>query len=601
MAPSSPGTHRWTGRVLYALQHPAVALAVLVLASGLPRMATLDRFATADEHLWLTRSANFYCALANGDWAHTFQRQHPGVTTTWAGTLGFLSIARDYRIGCQQIDKMQLEQILQDRGFDPLALLQAGRRFMVLANVVALSLGFLYARQQIGPLPATIGFLLIAFDPFHVALSRLLHLDGLLSSLALLAVLSFSSYLHTRRARDLVVSGLAVGLSCLTRSTGILLFSLAALLALLSRWRDRQPTPFAEMVLWGAMAASTFVALWPAMWVDAYRTVVKVLDMASNYADAGHSTPLFFAGTLYADGRLDASASLFYPVAYLWRSTPVTLGGLLAGALALVFRRDLMPRRPTWRTAIQLVLFALLFTGVLYSSAKKFDRYLLPAATSLHLVSAVGWVAMVRWLRERHTGLLWRCAAGSVLCLVVLGQMISAWRTYPYYLSYYNPLMGGSRAAPETMLVGWGEGLDQAARILNQRPDADQLHVISWYAPGCFSYFFQGTGHNIPTGDMRDHDLQEALNADYAVIYYTHQMQRRLPQALLNYLAHQEPEHVVWIDGLEYARIYRMRSDVRTDPGYERADATMVKIHLEGYSTSPQSPVTGEPLVVSLS
>jgi dolichyl-phosphate-mannose--protein O-mannosyl transferase len=69
-----------------------------------------------------------------------------------------------------------------------LELLTAGRFFMVLLNTIALTLAFVCARNLLSLAPALIGFLLIAFDPFHVAHSRLLHLDGLLSSLLLLAM-----------------------------------------------------------------------------------------------------------------------------------------------------------------------------------------------------------------------------------------------------------------------------------------------------------------------------------------------------------------------------------------------------------------------------
>jgi hypothetical protein len=51
--------------------------------------------------------------------------------------------------------------------------------------------------------------------------------------------------------------------------------------------------------------------------------------------------------------------------------------------------------------------------------------------------------------------------------------MISALWTFPYYLSYYNPLMGGPRKAPQVMQIGWGEGLDQAGRYLDRNPSPE--------------------------------------------------------------------------------------------------------------------------------
>src|SRR5687768_9580414 len=39
--------------------------------------------------LWVTRAESFYTALQQGDWASTYQRRHPGVTTMAIGTASF--------------------------------------------------------------------------------------------------------------------------------------------------------------------------------------------------------------------------------------------------------------------------------------------------------------------------------------------------------------------------------------------------------------------------------------------------------------------------------------------------------------------------------
>ena len=69
----------------------ALILLVLFLATWIPRVVALDKFVTIDERKWLARSANFYQAWAQGDFASTFQREHPGVTVMYAGTLGWMT------------------------------------------------------------------------------------------------------------------------------------------------------------------------------------------------------------------------------------------------------------------------------------------------------------------------------------------------------------------------------------------------------------------------------------------------------------------------------------------------------------------------------
>jgi hypothetical protein len=135
-------------------------------------------------------------------------------------------------------------------------------------------------------------------------------------------------------------------------------------------------------------------------------------------------------------------------------------------------------------------------------------------------------------------------------------------RTFPYYLSYYNPAMGGSSKAPETMLVGWGEGLDQAAEYLTELGKSRVSVPVSWYFD-VFAHFFRDPALPMPLQpEISDAELRYLLSADYAVIYI-HQWQRQMPKQLLDVLARQAPIHSVWIDGLEYVRIYNLQAPPR--------------------------------------
>lgn len=70
------------------------------------------------------------------------------------------------------------------------------------------------------------------------------------------------------------------------------------------------------------------------------------------------------------------------------------------------------------------------------------------------------------------------------------------------------------------MQIGWGEGLDQAARYLNSKPNAKELKVSTYYPSGPFSYFFDGNNHLIEyTSDTSSDLWKRFIAADYAVIY----------------------------------------------------------------------------------
>jgi len=539
----------------------------LLLALGLPHGLELDRYVTVDEPKWLMRSAGFYAALTRADFRGTFQREHPGVTVTWAGTAGYLLRFPGYfKVAPRELSGIsRFHRLLRDYQKDPLDLLEAGRAFVVVINLTCLALAFLVTTRLIGTLPALFAFLLIAFDPYFTALTRLLHPDGLLGPATFLSLIAFLAYMYQGRDRRyLLLSALAAGLAWLTKSPALFLAPFVGLLVFIE-WlveqahgfgRARRPAPtgmwrdLSPLLVWFGVGAVVFTLLWPAMWVDPLGSLSRVFSLASTYASEGHDTRLFFNGLLYEQGQ---SAWYFYPLAYLWRTTPVTLIGLGLALCAALFPK-LLPVGPVRRrTVLSLALFAVLFGAFISLGEKKFDRYLVPLLAPLTLVSALGWLALAERLfkdpRRIHAQ---RWASGYLLGAVVLVQAAGLYQSYPYYLNYYNPLMGGDRNAPDVMMVGWGEGLDQAARYLNSLPEAHR--AVAWYGDGCFSYFYDGQSITLDElttlGDLRQDDH---------VVIYIDQLQRQLPsQEFLVFFEQFEPEYVVQIGSIEYARVYDM-------------------------------------------
>jgi hypothetical protein len=545
-----------------------LAAAVIALAVWLPRGFALDRFATVDESRWLIRSANFYQALHSGNLVNTYQQGHPGVTIMYAGLAGYLWRFPDY---VQQVDEQLVwgnpaMDRLEALGHKPIDLMAAGRTFIVLLNVIALALAFLYARRLVGLWPALVAFLLIAFDPFQIALSRLLHPDALLAPLMLLATLAFMAYLFAgRRTGDLVAAGVYTALAWLTKTPALFLLPLVGLLSLIElatyvtsrperRWREFFSGAslwrlLRTWLIWGLVTALVYVALWPAMWVAPAQTLGNVLSISSEYATEGHTSSIFFNGRIYNGDP----GFWFYPINYLWRTTPVVMGGLLLLAGAFFWRASLARRRVVLWVTVGLLASAFFFNIFMTIGAKKFDRYLLPVFPSLDFAAAMGWsalaAALVTWRsdpgRKAQRG---RYAAIVLIAVAVLVQAGLSLKTYPYYLSYYNPAMGDVHKAEEVMLIGWGEGLDEAARYINQVADPATTTVASWYERGPFSFFYNG-----PSSSNR-----YIWETDYSVVY-NHQWQRELPsRRMMAYFDTLTPVHTVNLNGIDYVKIYDM-------------------------------------------
>lgn len=574
---------RTTGLSRVAWLH-LVALLVFVLAFWLPRGLALDRVVTPDEKRWLRRSGDFYQALLQGDFANTYQSGHPGVTTMWIGAAGFLWLYPAYAYegpGQGARKEQEIGDFLRVQGQEPLDMLGASRVLMVLAVAVIMGAAFLAALRLVGFLPAFVGLLFIAADPFHIAFSRLLHLDGLASSLMLLSLLTFMNYLYRgERSLDLFISGTAAGLAWLTKSPTLFLIPFAGLLILLeleTKCRRQQGLARKELwwairslILWGGVGALVFVILWPAMWVAPTHSLWQIFWAAGGSALEGHEEVLYFQGTIF-DGD---PGFHFYPVTYLWRTTPTTMLGLGLAAVSFAVTRARLISSAQRRPLAMLLLFALLFTLFMSLGAKKFDRYLLPIYPPLSLVAATVWAAVGRRLHRRCATRFAQVGAATIVLLALAGQALSAISSFPYYLSYYNPLLGGTARAPEVMMVGWGEGLDQAARYLSTRPGTELPQVMSGVWEGTFSYFYDGQvwDSNFAPGDST---VEQWVNSDYCLIYINQWQREQLPQELLTYLSALKPVQVIRLQGLEYAYVYDIRE--APPPAYMSGTATLAE------------------------
>jgi hypothetical protein len=543
--------------------------ALIVLVIWLPRGLNLGRFVTPDEPAWLSRSANFYYALVKRDWGGTFQREHPGVTTMWAGAFTFFWQYRSF--AWQASDKvlanwMELEPFLREHNQDPLKLLEYARTLMVLANTLVLLVAFLFAARLIGFLPAVLGFGLVAFDPFHIGLTRLLHLDGLLSSLMLCSVLGLMSYFRSGRHRiALVISGVAAGLGWLTKSPAFFLLAFSGLLALvelLGLWRNQDKPRSRDvyqhawpLLVWTGLGLCVFIIFWPATWTNFLGSLSDVIGKGFGYAVTGHDSGIFFNGRIY-DGD---PGWLFYPLTLLWRTTPIVLLGLGLTVIAFVAHLGSFDHQNFRYSAAILTVYAVLFTLMMSFGAKKFDRYILPSYIALDIVAGMGWFALAEQFWTSAGSSRVRVIAPGLIAVAFGSHLLPAIQTFPYYLSYYNPLMGGSAKAPQVLMIGWGEGLDQAARYLNTKPSAEGLRVMSHYSYGCFSYFFKG--ETVKFVDTWNQSARDQLkDVDYVVVY-VHQWQRNGPDPeVLTYFARRTPEYTVWINGIDYAQVYNMRS-----------------------------------------
>jgi hypothetical protein len=497
----------------------------------------------------------------------------PGITTIWLGSLGIFS----YRT--------LAEQGLIENDTTLLIALQQGPVAVVTSLCVAL--GYVLLRRLVRPGLALVAALVWASEPFLVAHASRLHTDALLTSFILLAVLAaFVAFRFAApqpldqapiRWRLLLLSGAAGGLALLTKMSGLLVLPMVGLIGMVgigrSVWTrndaaEPHPTPrwqhiipravgiyVSAALLWAVVAVAVCLVLWPALWAD---PVTQFERMARSIMLAETPPQLnFFLGEITT-----APGPLFYPVALAMRMTPWMMIGLVLAPLMLLQQRANITH-PERLLLIMLLLLILVYIMPMSMASKKFDRYALPIFPLLGILSAYGlyftweWVS-AQWntLQQRPAWWAYLVSAGFVLMLTAN----LAWY-HPYYLAYYNPLLGGSDQAPDTLLIGWGEGLELAHDYIAAQPDGCEKPVAVIYPiPSAF-----------PCSDARSINSinSETIHEVNYVVLYINQLQRQIaPQSIAAVQEHAELVHTVVIHGVPYAYIYRVTdaAEVQRNP-----------------------------------
>ncbi len=576
-----------------------------------PRLPGLGRFIITDEYtnIFIAGSDVLREFLA-GNLRGTYWHFYPGVTMSWLTDLGLVA-----QYGAELLAGHPVPPLTEFIYGGIVPLLVTARLPFALLTAVSVPLIYLLAKRLLPPWMALLGALFLALDPFYLAHSRVNHGDAPVA--VFMAVSALALFVALRPQGDalrpaalknpcLWLSAMAGGLAALTKAPGqfmaVWVIGISLLYAVLD-WRAagknyawRIARYWLTLVLvWGLISLATFIVLWPSMWVDPVGTMWQMLDETFFKVEAGHL--VYFMGQPMLDPGF-----WFYPVVVAFRLTPVTLLGVLLSLLLLApplrRRAGLLPAegRPSALLLLWLFVVSLWMFGNL--SPKKQDRYLLPLFPFLDLLAAVGWLGVINLALmvlppkrggETEAELQGRASRPTrrlllpALALAVL-HAVPVFTYYPYYLAYFNPLLGGPARAVHVTLIGWGEGMEQVAAYLNAKPNAESLVVAAVPSQTLLPYF-AGTGENFYTNDI-------AFRADYVVLYIS-QMQRLAPSPeIVRYFQAQTPEKVITIAGLPYAQIYASTPRILPDIP---PDATPLnvgledKIRLAGYIIGPES------------
>ena len=575
--------------LVLAVKQPYILLVIFGVALAL-RLIAVDVPINTDETLWMERGASFARHLLAGEFAQTYQRHHPGVTNMWL-------TGSSLTLGCLW-QKLSLDACLSATSF-PIELWILPRVFQAIATATCMTIIYSLV-QRLWSIPIALTALsLLMLEPFFLAYQRYLTTDALQSDLGTIGLLSMLVYLQRplsqlvqkdgRSRVWLLLSGVTMGLSIMAKIPSI--FFIPAVLAWMVAIELFSAEPFfrrgwlrqgIDFCLWLMTMGTTAILVWPALWSSPSGTIKHLLQGLREESARG---VFFYMGEL-----TDAAGLSFYPMVLLYRLSPILLLGLLIWA-AVTLKSAV---RRNWQQEIFLGLLlagtAVWVLGLLSFSDSKVDRYVNLVIPLLTILAAVGWIRLgSRLAKVKSQPVL---AAGLIGLVVIQAAFLVSYA--PYYISYFNPVARLIYPVERVLMIGQGEGLEQAARWLNSSPKIKSMTVAAWYSRAFYPYF-EGKTVSLPKSFSDDDtpetavpELPEWLSADRLVLYIN-QYQRQLPDPeLLKYFAPQPVLHTVQFKGLDYVKVYAgpmvTEADLATISVSQTVD--IGKIQFDGYDVS---------------
>lgn len=465
-----------------------------------------DNFNT-DVWKWKSRSYNFGSAVMGNNFEQSLQTYHPGVVLMWLGGAGakitnYWASSR----GMSLVADDSVDIIFQtDFVQKLLVVLAAGLTITSVFQVIKKIFGFKYALLSI---------ILLTLEPFYLGLTRVFHLEGLVSTFMLASVVWLYYYfLDQTKIKRLIFSAFFAGLAILTKTSALFLILYSGLVTLIFVYRDGKYNikktklgtfvknnfggffaKFGKIFLaWVGVLIFVFFALWPAMWV----TPSKVLQaLYSGIADVGVEGDHF---QFYFGKFVENPGPSFYFVVLALKSSIYLLVGFIG---ALIIRKRLPENFR--RFMDYLLIFVFFYFIQLTIPTKKLDRYILPALVVISLISSMFYVWVFEKIKFPKVRL-------KVLCVILffIPAIYTNVYVHPDYFSYFNPMFGGLKTGVKVIEPKWIIG---GREIVNYFADLSEETGMepSWSA-SFEELVYKSYGNN----------LKKAMTAGFKEKYYS--------------------------------------------------------------------------------
>ena len=399
----------------------------------------------------------------------------------------------------------------------------------------------------------TVGILsgiILAMLPLFLGFSQIATLESMQFFTFTASVYLFIRFLKNNIYKRAIAAGLILGLAFLSKFTNILLLPLFILIFLL--WNKYAVIKkinglSKKMITILLTAMLTFFVFWPISLANPIKVILSIYTLRSGLGRYP-SIEVFF-------GRL-MHVPIFYYFVFFIITTPIIILILFfIGAKYISdFGRTFKNLRKNEQTNLKwiyyslIVWFCLPFIQSFYNFRHHGLRFIIEIYAPLSIIAAIGLVYLANIFSKK------RIYKAIIFIGVFLYLLLIIFRTTPYYLDYFNEVVGGVATVYEKGLfqIGWwGQGLREAGYYLEDNAKKNST-IALFISP--IHVFPPIKNQNLIFIDSNKGIYNPKIKYDYVVVNYFHVLRERFDDSGIK--NDYKLMHQVKVDGASLVDIY---------------------------------------------
>lgn len=406
----------------------------------------------------------------------------------------------------------------------------------VFASVSAVLVA-LIAWEFVSPFVGLISGIIFSTLPFFIGLSQLVTTESLLMLLFTSSVYSFIKLLKKFSLKKTILTGILIGFALETKQSNVLLFPMLGLIYLFWYFNAGKLNEkfvnkkLLSLIAIGIISILVFVVFWPMPYWH--------LDVISKINQ--HTWLVKTAPPIIFWGRLIESPIVYFVTLFLITTPFLVLIFSLFGLKAIDKKRN-------WALYSLIIWFCFPFIQSFYPWRVNGVRYIIEIYAPLSIIAAIG---VDYTIRKLSLGTKTKITS---IALVILYMFSIIYQTKPYYLDYFNELVGGTKGVYDKgyfELGWWGQGLREAGYFLQDNAKKNSSIALFISPPHVFPPVIN---QRLIFIDPNKGIYDSKIKYDYIVVNYFHVLREGFDDSGIK--QDYKLVHQVTVDGSPLVDIY---------------------------------------------